>query len=263
MTYPALYYSPSTGQTYTTQEMSIRFGINTATISLEALNARGFYPVNQTTPTGDQKLYNATPVYTISGNYADQSWSYTPLPLATAKEAGSAEVKSTANSSLARLTCDCGYSTDLLTAVASQDPLARPARFQAELDEMTAISDQLDANLTAIDSATDVDEINDIVNPPPGIIFTGRGSGSGPEDLNVSYYTEWNSISLPESDSELYVPGTSTVIAYGSGGPGKFESSGNCFNPGDYLIQIRNSKTSFVIAEFEVPLNPAGEDVTF
>jgi hypothetical protein len=128
---------------------------------------------------------------------------------------------------------------------------------------MSAVSDNLDANLTDIDSATTVDEINDIVNPPTGIIFTGRGSGLGPEDLNVSYYTEFNSVSLPESDTELYVPGTATTISYGSGGAGKFDSAGNCFNPGDYLIQIRNSKTGFVIAEFEVPLNPTGENVTF
>jgi hypothetical protein len=128
---------------------------------------------------------------------------------------------------------------------------------------MTAITDQLDTNLTNIDAATSVAEINDIVNPPGGEIFTGRGSGLGPQDLNVSYYTVYNSVSLPESDTELYVPGTATVIPYGSGGAGKFDSMGNCFNPGDYLIQIRNAATGFVIAQFEVPLSPSGQNVAF
>jgi hypothetical protein len=68
---------------------------------------------------------------------------------------------------------------------------------------------------------------------------------------------------MTEAETELYVPGTATVIAYGSGGPGQFDSFGNCFNPGDYLLQIREAATSMVIAEFECPLNAAGEDVAF
>jgi hypothetical protein len=96
-----------------------------------------------------------------------------------------------------------------------------------------------------------------------GSLFTGRGAGLGPEDLNVSYYTEFNSSSLSEAETELYVPGTDTVIAYGSGGPGQFDSAGNCFSEGDYMIQIRQVSTGFVLAQFEVPLNPSGENVAF
>jgi hypothetical protein len=99
-----------------------------------------------------------------------------------------------------------------------------------------------------------------------GVIFTGRGAGFGPQDLNVSNYSEFNSESLAEADTELYVPGTDTVLPYvvdPETGEGYFDSPGNCFNPGDYLIQIRQVSDSFVIAEFEVPLNPAGEDVFF
>jgi hypothetical protein len=154
----------------------------------------------------------------------------------------------------------------LLTAVSSQDALSRPARFQTVLDAMSAVSDNLDANLTAIDAATTVDEINNIVNKPTGTLFTGRGSGLGPEDLNVSYYTAFNSVSMTEDETELYVPGTATTIPYlldPITGQGTFDSAGNCFNPGDYLIQIRETATSMVIAEFEVPLNPTGENVTF
>ena len=97
-----------------------------------------------------------------------------------------------------------------------------------------------------------------------GTLFTGRGSGLGPEDLNVSYYTAYQSSAVPQEDTELYVPGTDTVIAYGSGpGPDQFDSFGNCFAPGDYLMQIRQASTGFLIAEFEVPLAPAGVDVPF
>lgn len=257
-----LFYLPSSGQVFYADQLQRNTGFSPDT-NPAVLAANGIYAVNPTANPCDPYLYTAEANYTISGNYADQSWTCVPLPLATAQAGGSYEAKTTANAALDTTVCACGFSNDLLTAVASQDPLDRPARYQAELDEMTAISNQLDADLAAIDAATTVDEINDIVNPPTGLLFTGRGSGLGPEDLNVSYYTSYNSISLPESDTELYVPGTATVIAYGSGGPGQFDSAGNCFNPGDYLIQIRNSKTGFVIAEFEVPLNPTGEDVAF
>ena len=262
MVYNLFYYSGN-GKTYSSSQMLAVFGINTQVAAVSTLNTLGFYPVNETTPDFDNYLYTAAPSYTIVGSYADQSWVYTPRPLDQAKANGEWEAKTSAASAVSLVECECGYSNDIITAAAGQDPLARPARYQAVLDEMAVVTDQLDSNLTAIDSATTVDEINDIVNPPNGVIFTGRGSGLGPEDLNVSYYTQYNSLSLPESDTELYVTGTATVIPYGSGGPGKFDSAGNCFNPGDYNIQIRNSKTGFVIAEFEVPLAPAGVDVAF
>lgn len=97
-----------------------------------------------------------------------------------------------------------------------------------------------------------------------GTIFTGRGDGLGPEDMNVSYYTVWNSTSVVESDTELYIPGTSTVISYGSGpSPNQFDSFGNCFIEGDYQVQIRQVSTGFVIAQYECPLSLEGEDVSF
>jgi len=261
------YYSPSTGQTYSPYQMLALFGIDVSTWSLPIINLKGFYPVVATSPDFDVRLYNPTSVWDIvpvtGGEGAELTWTAVPKPLPEAKANGSAEAKATANAELDRSVCDCGYSTDLLTAVSSQDPVDRPARFQAELDEMIAISNQLASDLTAIDTATSVDEINNIVNKPTGILFTGRGGGLGPQDLNVSYYTEFNSVSMTEAETELFVPGTSTVIAYGSGGAGKFDSFGDCFNPGDYLLQIRETATSMVIAEIVVPLNAAGENVAF
>ena len=66
---------------------------------------------------------------------------------------------------------------------------------------------------------------------------------------------------MTQADTELYVPGTSTVIPYGSI-PGGFDSTGNCFAFGNYLIQIRETATSMVIAEFECPLG-ANQDISF
>jgi hypothetical protein len=258
------YYSSATLTAYSADQMLGLFGINVETTDISILNLGGFYPVVETAPSFDNYLYTASPVYTVSGQYADQTWVYTPRPLDLAKQNGDWEAKTQAASDVSLVECDCGLTTDILTAVSSQELIDRPARFQSVLDSMTAVTDALDSNLTAIEAATSVDEINNIVNPPGGILFTGRGAGLGPQDLNVSYYTAFNSVSMAESETELYVPSTDTVIPYGSGGPGQFDSMGNCFSPeGPYVIQIRESATSRVIAEITVPLAPAGVDVAF
>ena len=162
------------------------------------------------------------------------------------------------------LLCDCGINNDVVTAVASQDPLARPARFQAVLDDMTAITDNLNSNLTAVESATTVDEINNIVNPPTGILHTGRGNFVLNQDLlQASYFVEFNSVSLTEADTELYSPATSTVVAYNSG-TNQFPLTASFFADPDFRIQLRVAATGQVITEFEIPaIVLGGSDYTF
>ena len=98
-----------------------------------------------------------------------------------------------------------------------------------------------------------------------GLLSTGRGGdGDGPLDLNNSIYTQFNSTTLTESETELYVPGTSTVISYGVVVPNGFTSNGDCFTPGDYRVQIRQAATGLVLAEFVCPLaTEHNEDVAF
>jgi hypothetical protein len=259
MTY---FYLPASGQVYSDATLYRNTGFSPST-DPSVLAANGIYTVISEPDPYDYRLYNSTATYTVVGDYAQQGWTAVGRDLPTAKIAGSQEAKVAANTQEATIVSESQLSNEVLTAVSSQDAIDRPARFQTVLDAMSAVSDQLDSNLTAIESATSVDEINNIVNKPTGILFTGRGAGLGPEDLNVSYYTAFNSVSMTEAETELYVPGTATVISYGSGGPGQFDSFGNCFNPGDYLLQIREAATSMVIAEFECPLAPAGEDVAF
>ena len=264
------YYFATTQETYSAYQMQTLFGIDVSTMSVPLLNWNNFYPVQPSSPDFDVKLYDPSSSWSIipiapAGEGAIRVYTPVPKPLPDAKANASAEAKSAANSQIEDLCATCGFSNEVLTAVASQDPASRAARYQEELDEMTAITDKLDSDLTAIDTATSVDEINNIVNKPTGIIFTGRGSGLGPEDLNPSYYVEFNSVSLTPEQTELYVPGTATVIPYTTElpPPYTFDSMGDCFNEGDYLMQIRETATSMVIAEFEVPLNAEGQDVSF
>jgi hypothetical protein len=264
------YYSPTTDQTYSPDQMLNLFGIDTITTSIPILNLEGFYPVQESSPTFDLQLYNATSTWSIiplafEGEGAIRVWSAVPKPLPEAKENASTEVKNQSNAQAESLVSSSGVHIDIWAGAASQDPLDRPPVYNALLGEMASIGDSLAAKLTAIDTATTVDEINDIVNPPSGIINTGRGSGLGPEDLNPSYFVEFNSMTLTPDQIELYVPGTDTVIPYDPflPEPYQFDSFGNCFNLGDYVMQIRVAATSEIIAEFEVPLNEFNEDVSF
>jgi hypothetical protein len=258
-----LFYSNATLTTFTADQMLGLFGINIQTISIEVLNYQSFYPVVETNPTADTGLYIFTPVYTVNGEIADQTWTYTARPVPTAKNYASAEVKNSSNTQASNLIGSSGINVDIWTGAASQAVIDRPPLYAALLDEMTVIGDSLATTLTAIDAATTVDEINNIVNPPTGILSTGRGAGDGPLDLNISFYTEFNSVSLTEAETELYIPATSTVLTYGEFAPDVFDSAGNCFTTGNYLVQIREVATSRVFAEFECPLSPTNVDVAF
>jgi len=96
---------------------------------------------------------------------------------------------------------------------------------------------------------------------PYGYVNTGRGNGSGPDDLNLSYITLIDT-TYAVSDLELYVPTTSTVISYDTTlpAPFTFDSNGNCFNGSDYEIEIRVAATSAVLGTVTVPLTSGNRD---
>jgi hypothetical protein len=238
-------------------------GIDPATSTPAELAADGFYLYVPTPyPTFDAKLYTATFVWVITGTDASEDYTVVALPLPDAKANCTAYEQANATTATANIATASGYTGDVLTTTAALPALSRPAAIQDVFDAQSAVVTELVATIAAIDAATTTDQLNNIVNPPTGIINIGRGS-VGPLDLNVSEYTEFNSTSMTESQTELYVPGTSTVINYGEFVPNKFDSAGNCFTTGDYLIQIREVATSRVIAEFECPLAPANVDVAF
>jgi hypothetical protein len=258
-----LYYLLSDNTTYTSEQIILLFGFDPTTTDITILNDRGFYPVNETTPTADSFLYSATPSYAVVGQYAEQSWVYAPRSLSIAKTNGTYQVQSAAAVEISNIALLSGYSAETLAAVGAELEGARPAIYQTVIAEQQVVTDQLALNVAAIAAATTVDEINNVVNPPTGILFTGRGAGLGPLDLNESYYTLFNSVSMTEAETELYIPATSTVLVYGATIPNKFDSLGNVFTVGNYTVQIRETATSRIIAEFECPLAPAGEDVAF
>jgi hypothetical protein len=235
-------------------------GIDPETATPAELAAAGFYCYIATTPpTYDPKLYTLTSTWVITGTDASEDYTVVDLPLAEAKTNCVSYEQGLATTETTNIAAASGYTGDVLTATAALPEVSRPTEIQDVFDAQSAVVTELMATITAINAATTIDELNNIVNPPYGVINIGRTG----EDLNSSYYVSFNSVSLTEADTELYIPGTAAVITYGASVPGEFDFLSGAFNVGDYLIQIREVATSNVIAEFEVPLSPTGEDVAF
>jgi hypothetical protein len=258
------FYQPASGQVFTEDDLRELTGYSPNT-EPTVLATNGIYILVPSPDPYDPALYVSTRVFTIDGYYAYEGWEATPLPLNVAKANANNELKVNADAKVEGEITSSGFSVGLLTGVASQPPETQPAIYRNSLDTMFAVAEQLSTDIALVEAATTVDEINAIVNKPKGVINAGRGSGLGPEDLNPSYYVEFNSSSVTADQTELYVPGTATVIPYNTElpAPYTFDSLGDCFNPGDYRIQIREVATSSVISEFEVPFNVLNENVTF
>jgi len=246
-----LFYSNATLQVYTADQLLALFGINIQTVSIQVLNYQSFYPVVETPITADTGLYIATPSYTIDGEIADQTWTYTARPLPTAQSYATSQVKATANLEVSDIVAISGYSAEILAAAGAALEVDRPAIYQTVIAEQQVVSDNLAVQVAAIAAATTVDEINNIVNPPYGEISTSRTGN----DFNDSYYVTFYSTSLTEADTELFIPGTSTVISYVL--PTQFNATSEAFNTGDYLVQIREVSTGTVLADFICPEAPA------
>jgi hypothetical protein len=250
------FYLPASGQLLDEANLQVNTGFSPES-DPSYLSANGIYTVTPSPDPYDPGLYTTEPSFVIAGNYALESWVATPLPLPTAKDNATVQAKGNSNVQAADLISASGVNVDIWTGAASQLEVDRPPLYNTLLGAMATIGDNLATTLTAIDTSTSVDEINNIINPPTGILNTGRGQGLGPEDLNPSYLRVFSSTTLTPADTELYVPGTSTVIPYDAESlpaPYTFDSLGDCFAPGDYELQLRVAATSAVIATFTIPL---------
>jgi hypothetical protein len=163
-------------------------------------------------------------------------------------------------------TATAGYSANQLASQSSLDAIDRIANIQAVLDVVNDLAVTLDANITAIETATNIETVYNTVQQPSGVISTGRGGGLGPNDLNLSYFVSLTDMpGYTQADLELYVPGTDTVIPYDAAlpDPYTFDSAGDCFNTNDYRLVIRYAGGGAVLSTITVPLQDPNVNVSW
>ena len=146
----------------------------------------------------------------------------------------------------------------VLTLDALSYPGTTIGEYQTYVDGLVASST---ATINAASSTAALYSFNPASVPfTPAAYGTISGSRTG-NDFNDSYYVTFYSDTLTEDDTELFIPATSTVISYIL--PNQFNGTSDAFNTGDYLVQIRQSSTGFVLAEYICPAGPPDVVVSF
>lgn len=146
----------------------------------ERLNYSKIYPVISVRDTYNPIFYSTTVSYTVgnytgnplifgmisgpAGDYATPVYTATAIPLADAKAAAIDILKERSNEAAAKATN--GFSVLALAAAASKDASNRDSTIQTVLDGVNAILTQLSSNVTAVNSAITVEDIDALVNPP-------------------------------------------------------------------------------------------------
>ena len=158
-----------------------------------------------------------------------------------------------------------GYSANQLASQGALPEIDRLPEVQAVIDAVNVLAVELSTKLAAIAAATTIDEINSIVNNISGTISTGRsGSGGGPLDMNPSTMSVWNSTTVDVTDTELYIPASSSVVPYDAGlAPYTYAQTFGAFTVGNYTVQLRQISSGITLAEWVCPLSAVNVPVDF
>ena len=160
-----MYYLSSRNTVYSSYEIKRKTGLDPlVTTNLNMLNRAGVFPVSNAAASVDfdTRLYTATVVYTINGQYADKSFTATDKPLADAKVAGAKAVKENYESLASAASGDYGIFT--IAAISAKTSAQRTSEETYVIDAVKAVANNLSTDLTTISNATTVDEINTVVN---------------------------------------------------------------------------------------------------
>lgn len=164
------FYSSATGTTYSSDQVKSLFGINTETTDTEVLNVARLYPVQDSSPLFDVTLF--IPAFTWSivalpggGEGAERTFTGTDRPLADAKAAGIRTLKARAEEATQAKFIEHELSAALLAVIATFDESNLPAAFATFVSEVQSIASTLSTDIIAVNAATTVTDIDNIVNP--------------------------------------------------------------------------------------------------
>lgn len=158
------FYQPSSNQVFDEDDLHQLTGYFPET-DPEVLASNGIFVIVPSSDPYDPALYISKTIYTIEGAYAYQGWEAVPLPLDVAKSNADAELKTKANEAVEREVTLSGFSVGLLVGVASQPTEVQPSVYKPCLSAMFSIAEKLNEDISLVESAETVDEINNILHP--------------------------------------------------------------------------------------------------
>ena len=245
-----LYYSLAKGKAYNAADARWALGFDPSEYDVTVLPSRGIYTVTEAVNPFNETLYTVAVGYTVSGDYAIQTYTATAKTLADVQPLGIAQRAQTAAGRIKNLREDSGYGARVFLAVSGLTNANRPAPFQAWMIRQQATVTELGADIVAIDGAANVDAVNDVVSAAWGSINIGYDPAS-PLNLLASDFTtdKFYSKNFAAADLELYFPQTTTTVTYSGG----FAATAGAFTAIDHTVQLRITATGHVIDEFCVP----------
>jgi len=262
MAYTQYYYQPA-DEVLSSSEINAATGVNPETYGYPGLNSMGIYGIIQTTQPFNTDLYTVQRSFVITnypngaplpdgstgaaGDWAVEDWAATDKPLSEAITAGRKIRINTISGRLDTIQRASGYTARIINAMRGEVQAARAARYNGPIDRAISTADELDANLTAIEGAAAVDDINNIVSAAWGDISIAVDKAN-PLDLLESDMYEFNSKDYAKTDLELYFPSTTTIVTYNGG----FPATAGVITADDPTVQLRVKIGSVVIDEFRL-----------
>ena len=172
-----LYYVESQDRLLSAKEIDLSSGIKVDQLSIDQLNGYKIYPFFTTVSPFDKNLYETS--YTIevvskaeftldsgepaaAGDYATNSWSKTDKPLNEAREYAYRSLKVKFEEDAKELAGDWGLFA--LVAIAGKTSTPKTDEEISVFTDLKILSDTLASNIDAVQSASDVDEIDSIIN---------------------------------------------------------------------------------------------------
>ena len=156
------YYSTAHQKTLSAYEVKRHIGLDPNTYGSAGLLRAGVYSITQVDNPHDTGLYDVTLSYTVSGDYAVQSWSKTDKPLDEAKTYAYKRLKEQFEVDAKALAGDWGLFA--LIAIAGKTSSPATPEETSVFSDLKTLFDTLTSNLSSVESASDVDTINSIIN---------------------------------------------------------------------------------------------------
>jgi len=242
------------------REISNATGVDPLTYSPEVLASLGVYPVVSTAQPFNEGLYDVARSFTIVGGNAEEIWTAVGKDIKSARAAGNEQRAQTAIGRINNLSQESGFGPTLFSAVIALPRTSRQSPFDSWITRQEEAITELANDVTDIEAAAAVDDINDIVSAAWGSIDIGYDPDH-PLDIYASDFTtdKFYSKNYAQADLELYFPQTLTTISYSGG----FAATTDVFVTGDHTVQVRVASTGVVIDEFIVPAGAAAEETEF